>query len=233
MYRPIRGRLLGYKYDVEEFVGRIAEYRRMSRNRTRFDRTAIEDLVGRIREESELLLNAGEACLLFSCVKNTAKVPGDLAEVGVYKGGSAKIICEAKGDRSLDLFDTFEGIPSIDRGLDGNVFKEGQYAASLEEVKRYLDRYPMMHYYKGRFPLTAGPVKEKVFSFVNLDVDTHDSTWSCLEFFYPRMHSGGLILCHDYCDGVPGVKSAVDRFFEDKAEPIIEISGFHGIVGKI
>lgn len=134
MYQPIGGRPSGQKHDVGAFVGGIAEYRRLSRNRTRRDKTAIEDLVGRIREESELLLNAGEACILFSCIKNTANVPGDPAEGGVYTGGPAKIICEAKGDRSLHLFDAFEGIPSFDRGLDGKVFQEGQYAASLDVV---------------------------------------------------------------------------------------------------
>ena len=34
-----------------------------------------------------------------------------MAEVGVYQGVSAKLICEAKGDKELHVFDTFEGLP--------------------------------------------------------------------------------------------------------------------------
>ena len=40
-------------------------------------------------------------------VKATRKLSGDIAEVGVYRGGSAMIICEAKGNKKLHLFDTF------------------------------------------------------------------------------------------------------------------------------
>ena len=38
-----------------------------------------------------------------------------MAEVGVYQGVSAKLICEAKGDKELHLFDTFEGLPDPER----------------------------------------------------------------------------------------------------------------------
>ena len=54
-----------------------------------------------------MLLEDIEAYHIYMASKITRKVPGDIAEVGVYKGGSAKIICSAKGDRALYLFDTF------------------------------------------------------------------------------------------------------------------------------
>ena len=69
---------------------------------------------GRSGPRTELLLEDIEAYYIFMAVKRTQKVPGDIAEVGVYKGGSAKIICSAKGDKSLHLFDTFEGLPKVD-----------------------------------------------------------------------------------------------------------------------
>lgn len=40
--------------------------------------------------------------------------------------------------------------------------------------------------YQGIFPDTAGPIRESVFSFAHLDVDTYQSTLSCLEFLYPE-----------------------------------------------
>jgi hypothetical protein len=40
-----------------------------------------------------------EASQLFDLVEAATKIEGDIAEVGTYNGGSAKIIYEAKGER--------------------------------------------------------------------------------------------------------------------------------------
>ena len=69
------------------------------------------DLLWRIYQDRRSLLSAYEAYLVFALARAQAKRPGDFAEVGVYKGASAKLICEAKGDKTLRLFDTYEGLP--------------------------------------------------------------------------------------------------------------------------
>jgi len=89
-----------------------------------------------------------------------------------------------------------------------------------------------VHIYKGLFPETAGPVTDKKFSLVNLDVDTYESTKKCLEFFYPRMNAGGVIISHDYLT-VPGVRKAVDEYFQDKPEPVVETAASQCIVVKV
>ena len=77
------------------------------------ERGKVIDLINGIRKATEILTNNNEAYQIFMVVKRTAKIEGDIAEVGVYKGGTAKLICEAKGNRVLHLFDTFTGIPNI------------------------------------------------------------------------------------------------------------------------
>ena len=84
----------------------------------------------KIRAETELLLEDIEAYYIYMAVKRTQKVPGDIAEVGVYKGGSAKMICSAKGDKHLHLFDTFEGLPKVEDIDMVWPFYEGKFAAS-------------------------------------------------------------------------------------------------------
>jgi hypothetical protein len=74
-------------------------------------------------------------------------------------------------------------------------------------------------------------VKDRQFSLVNFDVDTYESTKKCLEFFYPRMNPGGVILSHDYITA-PGVQKAFDEFFVDKPEPVVETAGSQCIVIK-
>lgn len=171
-----------------------------------------------------------EACQLFALAEAAVKIKGDMAEVGTYNGGSAKIICEVKGDTPLHLFDTFEGLPDVEQtdvwsgfGTAGR-FEVGEYSAPLQTALNHLKDYQNVFFYKGIFPATATPVEGKTFSFVHLDVDTYKSTLSCLEFFYPRMKRCGIILSHDYLNAA-GVTKAFDEFFEKKPEPVIMLTG--------
>ena len=181
------------------------------------------DVITEIKKETELLLTDLEASQIYTAVKKTEKIDGSVAEVGTYKGGSAKIIREAT-KKPLHLFDTFEGLPEISHNDSSTQHHRGQYAASYDSVKNYLKGYPDIHFYKGLFPSTAQPVKDMQFSFVHLDVDIYGSTLDCLEFFYPRMSRGGVIISHDYPNAV-GVKKAFDEFFEHKPEIVIRPLG--------
>jgi len=181
------------------------------------------DLIKRIKQEIEMLLKDQEAFLIYSTAIKTEKIEGEIAEVGVYQGGSAKILREAS-KKPLHLFDTFEGLPELNEKDDSDQFQKGNYSASLESVKNYLSGYPNIYYYKGLFPSTAEPVKDKKFSFVHFDVDIYESTLGCLNFFYSRLSKGGVIISHDYASS-GGVRKAFDEFFEDKPEIIIQQYG--------
>jgi O-methyltransferase len=185
-------------------------------------------LIGQVVAETDLLLLRDEAYQLLSCARATAKVEGDIAEVGVYRGGSARLMCEVRGDRTLHLFDTFEGLPGTHRA--DQRFGAGQYAAPLENVHRYLARFPNVQIHKGCFPATSASIVNKRFSFVHLDVDLYEPMRDSLHFFYPRVSPGGMILIHDYLWG-EGVRKAVQEFFKNLPEPILELAGSYcGIV---
>ncbi len=171
-----------------------------------------------------------EAYMIRSAVLATERIPGILAEVGVFRGGTARVICEAKGDRTLHLFDTFEGLPSptaIDRG-----FESGQYACSLDDVKKYLDGCRDVHFHQGLFPATAGPVRDLRFSFVHLDVDLYQSTLESLQFFYPRMSVGAMLISHDYVE-FAAVRRAFDDYLRDSRQPVLELSGNQCLIVKV
>lgn len=180
-----------------------------------------------LRISSELkntcYLDSEERYTIYSSIKMLSKIPGDIAEVGVYRRGSAKLICEIKGNKNLYLFDTFEGLP--DTSNDDLVKKGWLAETSLEKVKKYLNDYPSVHFFKGLFPDTAKPISNCKFSFVHLDTDTYQSTLDGLMFFWPRMVSDGRIISHDYnASDVSGIKKAFIEFFKDQQEKIIEIA---------
>lgn len=166
-----------------------------------------------------------------SMVLAAKKIEGDMAEVGVANGATAKIISTFKGNKELHLFDTFEGVPFVSKEDDPSIVP-GVCECSLEIVKDNLKDEENIKFYKGVFPATAGPVSHKKFSFVNLDIDIYQSTEDALEFFYPRMSKGGILLSHDY-SYYNGVKKAFDDFFADKPESIIALCDSQCLVVKI
>jgi hypothetical protein len=168
-----------------------------------------------------------EACQLFTAAKSTSKLDGDVAEVGVFNGATARLLAEALPNKPLHLFDTFEGLPSSEANLE-----PGEFCGSLESVTAYLGHLPQVKFYKGLFPEDRShEVADKTFCFVHLDMDLYDGTLGAVEFFYPRMSRGGIILTHDYII-LPGPTRAFDEFFADKPEPVIELSGGQALVMK-
>jgi hypothetical protein len=67
---------------------------------------------------------------------------------------------------------------------------------------------------------------------VHFDVDLYESTKACLEFFYPRMIVGGVMLSHDY-SLLAGVRKAVDEFLQDKPEKPIELPSTQCMIVKL
>jgi hypothetical protein len=146
---------------------------------------------------------------------------GDMAEVGVYAGSSTKMICEAKGDKRLHVCDTFAGLPepsAEDRGSE----RQGLFACDLESIQAYLAGYPNVEYHVGVCPGSVrGKLDDTRFCFVHLDVDLYSSTKECLEYFFPRLVPGGVLVSHDY-SVLAGVRQAFDEFTAGRPEQVIE-----------
>jgi O-methyltransferase len=158
--------------------------------------------------------------ILYQCAKNSVRIVGDIAEIGVFRGGTAKLLAKtsAPTGKTVHLFDTFAGMPSVDASID--LHQAGDFAnTSIEAVQAYLRDCNNVRLYKGLFPSTAQPIEQKSFALVHIDVDIYPSVLSCCAFFYPRMERGGMMLFDDYGFlSCPGVKKAVDEFFVGKRE---------------
>lgn len=182
-----------------------------------------DDYIGKyLAIKNSTNLDADELYTLYQCSLILKDVPGDYAEVGVYRGGSACLVSHQMPDKKFYLFDTFEGLPSDGKHQLVNEPKAGwlsdtsaDRAIALIKTSGITDQQLVVC--KGYFPDdTASLVPEDAnFCMVHLDTDRYQSTKSGLEFFYSKLSSGGRIIIHDYnCIGTPGVKTAVDEFVE-------------------
>lgn len=147
---------------------------------------------------------------------------GRVAELGVYKGGTAQILAEVMKTRGsmscIHLFDTFTGMPDADPKKD--LHKKGDFNdVSAEEVRRHLSRFTFVWVFEGLFPATAKPVDHLSFSLVHIDADIYTSVMEGCRFFYPRMVRGGVMVFDDYgFESCPGARQAVDEFFEERPD---------------
>jgi hypothetical protein len=152
----------------------------------------------------------------------------------VFEGSTAKILCESQGAKTVHLFDTFAGLPPGTTDAEKIVFADkAKYRCSLESVQSYLSGYQNVRYYQGLFPDSAVELPADVrFSFVHMDVDLYKSTLACLDFFYPRMTPGGILVSHDYSI-LEGVERAFREFLADKPESLIELTTSQCVVVKL
>lgn len=196
------------------------------------EKTAIVERIKAIKREQEVLLGDDEAYHLVSLLQSVAKIDGDIAEVGTYTGGSARLLGEYKKEKALHLFDTFEGLPAPGKN-DFLGFKKRLYTTTIDSVTRSISGIENVTIYPGLFPWTAEPVATRRFSFVHLDVDLYEGTLAGLTFFYPRMNPGGIIITHDAVGTDLGAGRAFAEFFADKAEPILLLSRSQAAIMKI
>ncbi len=178
-------------------------------------------LIRRVRSERESLLSGNEAFLVHSLARAQSALPGVMAEVGVYQGCSAKLISLASGGARLHLFDTFEGLPEPAPAEIAHL-RAQQYRSGLPAVRAFLAEAANVVFHPGCFPQTAAGLEDERFSFVHLDVDLKSSTRACLDFFYPRMVPGGIIMTHDY-SFLDGVREAFAEFLEPSGGQVIEL----------
>ena len=122
-------------------------------------------------------------------------------------------------ERKLYLFDTFEGFDERDAEAD----RAGKFSTATEDFSRTSEELvlrKMEHpdkciIRKGWFPETAEGIDDK-FCFVSLDADLYQPILAGLEYFYPRLSHGGVIMVHDFNNKLyNGVRQAV-REFSDK-----------------
>jgi Macrocin-O-methyltransferase (TylF)/Transposase len=152
------------------------------------------------------------------------EIDGDFAELGVWKGNSAAILAEyaAQSGKRLFLFDTFSGFDRRDLIGDDKGKKLEFDDTSVDFVRETTGHDEIITCIKGFFPESITPeVTEQKFALVHLDCDLYMPMKAALEFFYPRMPKGGMMILHDYSSGCwEGATRAIDHFCKATGEHV-------------
>ena len=167
---------------------------------------------------------------------------GDVIECGVWRGGSAKLLREeilaAKADKTLHLFDSFEGMVRVDSTVDCH--EVGDFAdTSLDAVKRFVTGSPdtdpaqVAQFHQGWIPETFVGLDDLRICFAHIDLDLYQAILDALAFVWPRLVPRGTIVFDDYgFASCPGARRAADEFFADKPESIFSLNTGQAVVVK-
>lgn len=165
-------------------------------------------------------------------------IEGDIVECGVWRGGHIMLARIVSPDRRCWLYDTFTGMPRPEKHRDVKMADKGRpaidtwkaknanghrwAAASLEEVHGYFSQEELMVpsklvFVEGQVETTLkDPAKrpDKI-AILRLDTDWHSSTKAELEYLYPRLVTGGILIVDDYGHW-RGCREAVQEYFKKK-----------------
>jgi O-methyltransferase len=173
---------------------------------------------------------------LWQGLSQALHVEGDVMEAGVFQGGTARLLRLALGEqhaKHLYLFDSFDGMKRVSDHEDRH--SEGDFAdTSVEAVRHVVGGGESVHLRKGWIPETFAGLGDTRFCFAHIDLDLYQGVRDSLEFVYPRLSRGGMIVLDDYgFASCPGARKAVDEFFENKPERPLALSTSQAIIHKL
>ena len=183
---------------------------------------------------------------------NEARMPGDIVECGVWKGGCSMwmMTCQKKYDMNRDfyLYDTFDGMTFPDSDKDAKEavetytkIKDGVYGrpydkwhkqnkwayAPLDIVKNNIasTQYDesKIHYVVGDVCETLATVVPEQISILRLDTDWYSSTKKELEVLFPHVIKGGYIIVDDYYSW-KGSRTATDEFLAVNKDAVTTVN---------
>jgi len=174
----------------------------------------------------------------YELFKMSLDVPGDIVECGVFKGASFANFASFRQifgaeEKKLVGFDTFDKFPNTEFEQDKVhrdyfIERAGDVSISSENLIKIFDK-------KGidNVDLVRGDIIDTVpeyvanhsdfaISFLNLDTDICEPAQVILEYLYPKISIGGVLVLDDY-NVFPGETYSVDEYFSGSG---VEIKRF-------
>ena len=163
--------------------------------------------------------------------RKSCKLRGEIVECGVFKGNSLmrwiklRSLLENSFSRKIYGFDTFWKFPKAsikEEELQRKKFLEEAGNTSVKK-RDFLNYLKKLNLYENVF-LIEGDIIKTVPKFINnnnsirisllhIDVDLFEPTKISLEYFFPKVVKGGIVILDDY-GAFPGANKAIEDYFE-------------------
>lgn len=174
----------------------------------------------------------GKCIAHYELWKLANELPGDIVECGVFKGASLLRFASfqdifGKGKKKVIGFDIFGTFPETKFEGDKSHRKDfiadaGAESISKEQLLSVVEKKGL----KTKVELVEGDVLETVpayvkahpnlkISLLNLDTDIYEPAVTVLQYLYPKLVKGGILITDDY-RVFPGETKAIDDFFKGK-----------------
>jgi len=158
-----------------------------------------------------------------------SRIDGDFVECGTDHGGTAIAVMEyldfARLNKKFWLLDTFNGLVGGDSYLD--------YADCFDRVQKTFAQRSYVHLVRGAVPSTLTQVTAKKVAYLHLDMNATEPEIAALEYFWPLMDSGAVVVMDDY--GWPrhkAQKAGFDRFAAAHSVEILQLPTGQGVMVK-
>ena len=169
----------------------------------------------------------------YELFKTVLDIPGTIVECGVFKGASLARFAMFRNlfgnpfSKKIIAFDTFGEFPETNFEADKNFRKNfveaaGEQSIAVDQMMEVLKHKRCEQFVE----LVSGDICETIpkyikenpelkISLLNLDTDIYEPAVTILEYLYPKIERGGILILDDY--GVfPGETKAVDEYFKNK-----------------
>jgi hypothetical protein len=188
------------------------------------------------------LISSERLKALFEQASLVGGLPGDAAELGTYRGGSAIVIKRALPHKKVYGFESFEGLFNLS-ALDNLREQKGERGHALGDFAissvwernriRALLARSGVSLIEGRFSDTNKNIADRQFCFAHFDGDTYQSTKEFIEFFYPRMVPGGRLVFDDFeWEATPGVEQALAEVFGNSGGVVVPLGHHQAVIVK-
>ena len=174
----------------------------------------------------------GKCLAHYEIFKMIYNVPGDIVELGVFKGVSLSRwatfcnLLENEKSRSIYGFDDFGAFTTQKETLDKDFIKSwadeaGSHGIDNKELEKIFEEKNINNVYtvKGdilktipEFLLSKPQLK---ISILHIDVDVYIPTKFALETMFENVTRGGIILLDDYATTRSGATKAIDEFLSN------------------
>jgi hypothetical protein len=178
---------------------------------------------------------------------HAVSLAGDFVECGVNRGVMSSAIMQYLDwdtrDRRFFLLDTFAGLDlgqltpgERARGaVDANreFLGTGRYVSGVESVRKNFAEWRNVRIVVGKIPDTLAEVDAEKVSYLHLDLNATRPEVQALEYFWPRLVPGAVVLLDDYAyDGYRESKLGMDDFARARHVAIASLPTGQGLLLK-